>query len=199
MLSSLILAWALSANPGLASYENLWRAKTGTVAPKTVDWSPIVRGISISSHILARLLIDDGEKRKGYFLSISPSLTPSFIIALTPSLSPFHLSRKHPNNTLFWPDPPSCQKAIIVLYLYIHEIQNMTKTVLYNLSLPLCLSLSLSHPIFHSLSLFQWLCFNRAFHKCTSNWTPSPSLSLSLSFIPKSLNLKKKERVKQHK
>ena len=181
MLSSLILAWALSANPGLASYENLWRAKTGTVAPKTVDWSPIVRGISISSHILARLLIDDGEKRKGYFLSISPSLTPSFIIALTPSLSPFHLSRKHPNNTPFLAWSPFMPKShYSSIFIYTWNPKYDKNSPLLSLSPPLSISFSLSHNLPLSLSLS----FNDCAlieHSINVPAIERPSLSLSLS------------------
>ena len=84
---------------------------------------------------------------------------------------------------LFWPDPPSCQKAIIVLYLYIHEIQNMTKTVLYNLSLSpslyLFLSLTQSFPL--SLSFNDCALIEHSINVPAIERPLSLSLSLSLS------------------
>ena len=81
-------------------------AKKGS--PKTVDWSPIVLGISIWSHILARLLIDECVGRVISCLdALSLSLVhlPLSLSYLSPSL--LHLPQTHTHKhklylSLFW-------------------------------------------------------------------------------------------------
>ena len=152
-----------------ASYENLWRAKTGTVAPKTVDWSPIVRGISISSHILARLLIDDGERKKGLvlvYIALSHSLVLSLSrpIILYPFMPKSHYSSifiytwnpKYDKNRSLPSLPPSLSLhpslslsfndcALIEHSINVPAIERPPSTLYYFISLSLFLTHSLTH------------------------------------------------------